>query len=346
MDRLYSTTALLGVIATLDRPTAWLRDTFFADPVQFTTTEIAFDKLKMRRKLAPFVSPRVPGKARQARGRQVTTFEPAYVKPKDEIDPDENFVRLPGEMLGGELGPDQRYMLNVQQRLADQDAEITRREEWMCAQALVTGSIVVSGEDYPEVTIDYDRDEDLTEALTSTARWGESGVKPLSDIRAWATLVAQHSGGAVTDVIFGAEAAEIFQTDEDVRDVLDNRRQMDGVMQLGPVATGAQDMVAAYLGSIGQFDFWQYTQLYEDETGTIQEMFPSLGCLLSARAVHAGAMCHGAIRDNRALRPLTRFPKMWDHEDPSVTFLMTQSAPLPVSREPNANMFVLVRSGG
>ena len=24
------------------------------------------------------------------------------------------------------------------------------------------------------------------------------------------------------------------------------------------------------------------------------------------------------------------FPKMWDQEDPSVTFLMTQSAPLPV----------------
>lgn len=343
MDRLYSTTALLSVIPTLDRPTAWLRDIFFADGVQFITTEIAFDKLKMRRKLAPFVSPKVPGKARSARGRQVSTFEPAYVKPKNEVTPDENFVRLAGEQIAGTLDPSQRYMANVTQILADQDAEITRREEWMCAQILQTGKVTVSGEDYPAVEIDFGRDASLTKQLTTTARWGEADVKPLRLIRAWSAEVSQKSGGTPTQVVMGSLASEIFQEDADVRAVLDNRRQATGSFELGPVATGGQDMVAAYLGSIGQYDFWQYSQNYEDEAGNVQQLWPDHGVMLSAPGAHWGAMTHGAIRDNTSLAPLPRFPKMWDEKDPSVTFIMTQSAPLPVSREPNANLFVNVR---
>lgn len=342
MDRLYSTTALLGVIDTLDKPTAWLRDTFFPDGVQFFTTEIAFDKLKMRRNMAPFVSPNVAGQARKARGRTVSTFEPAYVKPKNEISPDENFVRLAGEQIAGKLSPEQRFHHNMLQLLADQEREITRREEWMVAQILQTGKVVVAGDDYPEQTVDFGRHADLTKALTGGIRWGEAGVEVMADLRSWATLVATTSGATVTKVVFGASAAELFQKDADVREVLDNRRQVDGQFQLGPVATGGEDMVAAYLGSIGAFDFYQYTQKFEDESGTVQDFFPDYGVLLHGQQM-GGAMCHGAIRDNKSLAPLPRYPDVWDQRDPSVTFVMTQSAPLPVPREIDATAFVTVR---
>ena len=135
MDRLYSTTALIKVLDTLDRPTAFLKDKFFGNEIQFTTAEIAFDKLKMRRKLAPFVSPRVAGKARRSRGRQVTTFEPAYVKPLDEISPNENFVRLEGKRFAGDLEPEERFQRNTIQKLDDQEKEITRRALTMNSKA-------------------------------------------------------------------------------------------------------------------------------------------------------------------------------------------------------------------
>ncbi|SHN18255.1 major capsid protein [Roseibium suaedae] len=343
MDRLFSTAALLGVYPTLDRPVPWLKTMFFGDTLTFTTPEIAFDKLKARRKLAPFVSPKVPGKIRGKRGRSVETFEPAYVKPKNAIEPDQNFVRLTGEAINGELAPEQRYNQAVIQELDDQDAEITRREEWMCAQVLQTGSVIVEGEDYPAQNLNFNRDAALTKQLAGAARWGEAGISPRDNIRAWATEVALKSGGSVTDVVFGAEASELFVKDDEVKSILDNRRQADGQMQLGPVATGSQDMVAAYLGSIGQFNFWQYTQIFEDEDGNITDFFPSLGCLVAARPTFNGAFCYGAIRDNRALRPMARFPKMWSEEDPSVDFLMTQSAPLPAPREVDATSFIMVR---
>ena len=328
---------------TFDRPSAFLLDTFFPNRVNFTTTEIAFDKLKRRRKLAPFVSPNVAGKARRARGRTVATFEPPYVKPKNEIAPDENFIRLAGEGVGGMLSPEERFQTNTMQILEDQDREITLREEWMAAQVLQTGTVVVEGEDYPSQTVDFGRDAALTVTLLTASRWGETGVSPRTDLRAWATLVAEKSGGTVRQVVMGAGAAEIFQSDPEIKDILDNRRQATGSMELGPVATGGEDNHAAYLGSIGQFDFWQYTQNYEDEAGATQHMFPLYGVLLMAPGAYQGHNCHGAIRDNVALQALARFPKMWNQDDPSVTFLMTQSAPLPVPGEPDASMFVTVR---
>ncbi|MCK7615187.1 major capsid protein [Roseibium sediminicola] len=343
MDPLYSTTALLATLQTFDRPTAWLRDTFFPTEINFVQEEIAFDKVAKRRKIAPFVSPHVPGKARKARGRSVESFAPPYVKPKNELSPGDNFVRLAGEEINGDLSPEERFDRNVMQMLADQDNEVTRREEWMCAQILTTGAVVCEGEDFPAQTVDFGRDASLTAQLAGGDRWGEAGVSPKANLRTWATEISVLAGGNPTDVVLGAEAAELFTSDAEVREILDNRRQAGGRLEMGPIATGAEDMVAAYLGSFGQFDFWQYTQKFEDEAGVLQDFFPSYGCLTIARPVFSGHMCYGAIKDNRALRAMSRFPKTWAQEDPSVDFLMTQSAPLPVPTEVNGSKFVLVR---
>ncbi|MGD9545035.1 MAG: major capsid protein, partial [Methylocystis sp.] len=43
-----------------------------------------------------------------------------------------------------------------------------------------------------------------------------------------------------------------------------------------------------------------------------------------------GIRTYGAILDRKVLQALSRFPKVWDEEDPSVTYTMTQSAPLPL----------------
>jgi hypothetical protein len=343
-DRLYTTTTLLGLLPTLDKPNPWLRNTFFRTEILSPRTEIAFDKLSKRRKLAPFVSPRVPGKVRQPRGRMVTTFEPAYVKPKHEVNPDEAFIRVTGETLGGSLDADQRFDLAVLQNLEDEENEIARREEWMCSEILKTGKVVVAGDDYPAVTVDFARPSDQTVTLLTSARWGESGVSPLDDLRSWATIVANSSGGAVRQVILGASAAEILIKDTDVRAILDNRRQATGSMEMAPTVTGGQGFEAAYLGSIGTFDFWQYTNKYEDESGTTQDYWPEYGVGLIAPSALDGMMVYGAIRDKRAgLQPLKRFPKMWDQEDPSITWTMTQSAPLPVPSDVNGSFFATVR---
>jgi hypothetical protein len=62
-----------------------------------------------------------------------------------------------------------------------------------------------------------------------------------------------------------------------------------------------------------------------------------------APKVFAGVRAFGAILDSKAgLQALPIFAKMWDQEDPSVTFVMSQSAPLMVPRDPNGSLYASV----
>lgn len=342
MPTYYTTAQVVAAAEALDRFTPWLRNTFFGNVVQFETQEILFDKLGRRRKIAPFVSPNVPGKERKLRGREVRVYKPPYVKPKAGLDPSDAQARQVGEAYGGALSMLSRYDQMVMQTLADHEEEITGREEWMCAAALQTGTVIVQGEGIDD-TVDYHRDADLTEALTTTDRWGETGVAPLDDIRAWARLVGQKSGAVVRDVVLGYGAADIFTKDEDVREILDNRRQDGGVMQLGGVVTGGQDDVARYVGTIdGSLRFWEYTQTYDDDAGNVQHYWPQFGVgLVSPHML--GTMAYGAILDVKALKSEQRFAKQYEEDDPSREVILTQSAPLPVPVDPNASFFAEVR---
>ncbi|WEZ84583.1 major capsid protein [Rhizobium sp. 32-5/1] len=175
-DILLNTAELLTVLPPRDRPEAFLRDRYFPTTVLSDAEEVAFDSILPDRELAPLVHPDVPGKDSSNRGFKVTSFAPAYVKPQNTLRPRGNMIRMPGERIGGESTPAQRYAYNLATMIDDQDMRITRREEFMCSQLLRTGQVVVASEDFPAQTIAYGRDAALTIALTSTARWG----KPVS----------------------------------------------------------------------------------------------------------------------------------------------------------------------
>jgi hypothetical protein len=56
---------------------------------------------------------------------------------------------------------------------------INRRLEVMASEALRTGKVTVTGEQYPTTVVDYGRDAGLTVVLTGANRWGQAGIKPL-----------------------------------------------------------------------------------------------------------------------------------------------------------------------
>ena len=55
--------------------------------------------LDTARRLAPFVSPLVAGKAERSRGYSTRSFTPAYVKPKHVVEPSKAMKRRAGERL-------------------------------------------------------------------------------------------------------------------------------------------------------------------------------------------------------------------------------------------------------
>ena len=335
---IFTTGVLARVVAELPAPQPFILNSFFTALQTETSEEIHFDIASGKRRLAPFVSPIVAGQVVASQGFTTQTFKPAYVKDKRVFDSSRPFKRAIGERIGGELNPAQRLQALLMTDLQDQLNMLTNRQEVMAIEALRTGKVVVEGDNYPKVELDFLRHADLTKKLLTTARWGEAGVDPLTDIETWSMLVTQHSGATANTVIMDVKAWQLFSASEKVQKLLDRFRGAD---QLNPTVTGAG---GRYMGSIGTFDIWVYAGWYEHpDTEAITPFLPDHTVIITSPELE-GTRAYGAIRDEEAgFQAVPYFSKSWVEKDPAVRYLLLQSAPLPVPYRVNAAMCATVR---
>ena len=335
---IFTTGVLARVVAELPAPQPFILNSFFTALQTETSEEIHFDIASGKRRLAPFVSPIVAGQVVASQGFTTQTFKPAYVKDKRVFDSSRPFKRAIGERIGGELNPAQRLQALLMTDLQDQLNMLTNRQEVMAIEALRTGKVVVEGDNYPKVELDFQRHADLTKKLLTTARWGEAGVDPLTDIETWSMLVTQHSGATANTVIMDVKAWQLFSASEKVQKLLDRFRGAD---QLNPTVTGAG---GRYMGSIGTFDIWVYAGWYEHpDTEAITPFLPDHTVIITSPELE-GTRAYGAIRDEEAgFQAVPYFSKSWVEKDPAVRYLLLQSAPLPVPYRVNAAMCATVR---
>lgn len=318
----------------------WLR--FF--PRQYTSEaqEIAFDKIAPRdRRLAPFVAPNVQGRVMRSLGREMTSFAPAYLKPKGVVDPSKVITRRRGEPPAG-IGPgngtgtlslEQRWDAAVADHLRDQRDMIERRWDHMACEAITKGQVLVEGEDYPTQLVDFKRDASLTSVIGAGVTWDETASDPLADIGVVRKDAFTLGRAPVRTLIFGSDAWSAFSQHESVQKLLDNMRRgsnsdfnTTGLSDGSPV----EDMgwIEGSRGN-GRLNLLVYSNEYEDEQGnSVPYMDPR--DVVGVGGAIGGVMAFGAILDKRSLKAVPMFPKMWEEQDPSVEYVMTQSAPLPV----------------
>lgn len=327
----YSTAFLLGAYGVIDRPNPFLYNLFYPLEQQFETEEVYFDKVQRARRLAPLVSPTSVGKAERIRGYAATSLTPAYVKPKHVIEPNRMLKRRPGERLLGEYTAEERRDLIILDTLQIQDDQITRREEYMATQLLLTGALTMTDPEVGTVTgVNLQRNAAHTVALTGTARWGQSGVDALDNLRTWASQVQKNSGFHPSTVILDPLAANLLIKSPGIQQIMNSFRQTTGNVDLGGKVVGGIGNEAKFLGDTGEFKFWVYQQYFTDDQGNVTQFMPDNTVIMGDPVGCQGTRLYGAIQDVRALRALPRYPKNWISEDPSAEYLMTQSAPLPV----------------
>lgn len=333
---LFTPAELIGVIDTVIPETNFWLSTFFREEVQFNTEEIAFDKISHSRTLAPFVAPNVQGRPMVKRGFNTQSFKPAYIKPKDAITPSQMFTRRAGEALGsGSMTPEERWDASVAATMAEHRRAIERRLEWMGAQAALNGAVTVEGEDYPSVTVSFGRDADNTVTLTGAALWSASTADIVGDLETWSQKIFDKTGYVVSDVYVSPDVWAVMRKDAAVIALMETRRGSVSQAELGPTAASQKK----YMGHIGEFAIWTYSDTYVDDAGTSAKFMADGTVFMGAADGMKGIQAFGAILDVGAkLQPMRMFPKMWNEEDPSRTFAMTQSAPLMIPREPNATL--------
>lgn len=339
---IFSTQVLSKVVERLRTPPSFLLDTFFPNVQTSDKEEIFFDVTDSKPRISPFVSPLLPGKVVAGGGYQTKSFKPAYVKDKRRFDANIPYKRVAGEIIGGSLSPAQRYERALATHLKDQLDNLTRREEVMAAEILRTGKVIVSGDGYPAQTVDFGRDAELTKALSGSATWDSSGVNPVDDLEDWAITLQDKSGVVAKTVVMAPQAWKIFRSNTTVQKYLDIRRGTNNTINIDPQIISESEK-ARYAGSIGDFAIWVYNDTYVDDKGTTCKLLPEKTVLLGSREGLEGTRCYGAIHDEKANWTAQRyFTKSWIEEDPSVRWLLLQSAPLVVPYRPNASMCVTI----
>ncbi|MCH2058303.1 MAG: major capsid protein, partial [Thalassotalea sp.] len=89
-----------------------------------------------------------------------------------------------------------------------------------------------------------------------------------------------------------------------------------------------------------------YTGQYINPENDNKEYYMPVNKILLGNSSYDGVRCYGAIQDvdanDEGVVSASRYPKNWKQPDPSVEYIMTQSAPLMVTPDPNAFVDVTV----
>jgi hypothetical protein len=343
MPDIFSTDSLVAVVEDLRVPNLGLAGRYFTNVQQDESEEIHFDIENKPRRMAPLVSPLVAGQLVASRGFRTDTFKPAYVKDKRVFHPGRSVKRIMGEKIGGgELSPEQRIEILVAQDLQDQVEGVERRLEWMAAQILYNGKVTVEAPQYPKVVVDFGRHSDLTISLQADKRWGESGVKPLDDLQDWSDAMVKRTGAGIADVTMTVDAWKVFRSDPDVKERLDRYR---GSSTLQQDAHNREGLV--FQGVVDGFNIYTYSgwgiEPGDTEAQQAALLPPFTVLCTAAPALVEGTRHFGAILDHDALQAMPYFPKSWLEQDPSMRYLLLQSAPLLVPYRVNATMRAKVR---
>ncbi|MGE3319828.1 MAG: major capsid protein [Candidatus Berkiella sp.] len=332
----FDTRTMLKALEQSQPPKTFLLDTFFPTISQSDTETVDIDIIKGKRKLAPFVAPMHEGKVVVDQGYHTDTFKPPYVKPKKITSAMDLLKRAPGNTIyQNDLSPIQKAAQKVGNDLRELQEMITRREEWMAAQALTTGKIHVQGDGIDKV-IDFHMRPDHKEVLANNAKWTEPNSDPLRDLRRWQNKIVQDSGLVARTAVLGSEVLNALLDHKKVQKLLDNNRMNMGAIDPKSLPNGAK-----YWGRIDDIDLFSYNEWYLDDQGIEQPMIKENMLILGSDSART-ARHYGAIQDLDATAAVRYFPKSWTQEDPSVRFVMLQSAPLVIPHQIDAFMSMQV----
>lgn len=341
-NTIYDSRTLLGVFWAddyMEPPSNYWLSTFFPDQIDFTTEEVDFGKIYSDvRKLAPLVVPTAQGKPIYTAAERRMLVRPAYVKPKDPVSASRMIRRAAGigDLTRAQpLTPQQRYDAIVADVVKQHRRAIERRWEWMAAEAILYGSITLEDEAYPRTVVDFERQADLSITLTNGNRWGDNGVSIMSSIESFRKLVRTAPFGGVTNrLTVGGDVWDEMRESTEIRELLNANYRLNNNVSLNMGLR--DDLQVEYVGKLsGTLEVYVYSDYYQDTTGAAVPFMSPKDILLSGPNVR-GVRAFGAIQDKSAqLQALPVFGKMWDEQDPSVTYIMHQSAPLMVPVNPN-----------
>jgi len=338
MQDYYEPKTLRGVIKKTLPLRTFFKTRFFNNPVTFPTETVSFEFQEGKRRLAPFVNPRLGSESIMRDGYEVRTYQTPLVAPNRPITLDTLMRKGLGELpYNSGVTPEERAAKIAAQDILDLQDTIWRREEQMCARVKQDGKLIIKGRGVNQ-TVDYGFNNIVT--LAAAKRW-----TPTFDILGQLSEFADelHKDGVNPDMlILGRDAAKALLDNEKIQKLLDNRR-----IELGEIHPSELENGVTYLGrliSIGvALELYTYDEWVPDENDLDADGRPKLKPIVDPETVimqssrERNSMLYGAVTliDNKDFVTYMEeyVPYSWFTQDPPQKFLSIRSRPLPMPHD-------------
>lgn len=353
-NSLWDTRRSLGVMRGVQAED-WYFGQFFPNEVRSTDAWIDFEKMPIRkRKLAPFVLPKLRGRGVWEDSQRAYRFKPGYIKVEETIDDEMPLTFQPGMgsvFDANNLTDMQRLDLIRASMLSSMDEAIDRRLEWMRARAIIDGQYTMKYDSGEEFIVNLQRSSGHTITLGAGSRFGDSGVSIVDFIEARVDQMNNAEfGGMVRRITMSSKVARLVRKDAEILSHLDKNIGGGTITVERGVVTGGPNSGKVYKfgellvggGSGATIELWVNDETYLADNGTVQRYLGENQMLFTADPSSImGYMAYGKIIDRDAqYQALPKFPKNYLHTEGDITteYMNIKSAPLAVTINPDATL--------
>lgn len=295
--------------------------------------------------LAPLVMPTSAGKPTYTAAEEARRFKPPYVKPKDAV----TAAAMASRQVGlGELfdptpmTPAARFDAAVANLAVYHRDIIMRRLEWLAARAVIDGMVTLEGPGYPTRVVSFGRSAAQDIVLAAADSWDNPAADILGDVEDWLNIgssATSLSNGPFTRMTVGTNVAKALKKNENIVKLLSTlTNQWSGGVSVNTGITALNsDTKTTFIGMLSPtLSVYQNSDYYQDSvTGAAVPYLDPNEIVLTGDV--QGIKAFGAILDKQAnLQAIPIFQKTFDENDPSATFVLSQSAPLAIPLYPNA----------
>lgn len=326
----FDSRTLVGVITKLSPKPGLITELFFKPQQPSPTDKFELHVETVQRRIVPLVSNVEGASIVQGRSADVYLAKAPRIRLKRPFAAEEVLRNTVGMTpYDVSINPIEAA---IAKQMRDFKDDIEYTTEFMCAQLATQGKLSmkdrVDGKVKTIYELDLVRNTKHTVNIGVTAtKWNGNTGAIRKNVTAWSLLIAAATGRGATDLVLGTDVVDYFVDHKDVEKKLDNRG-----INIGQLTLTAQSL---YLGFWNGLNVWTYPYSMTDRVGETKPLVAPDSILLGTK--DAGQdIEYGLPLDRRCTGPTQYFAKTYEEEDPSQTWALVESRPMPWTKNPDA----------
>ncbi|WP_142413067.1 major capsid protein [Hathewaya massiliensis] len=330
MANIYETRTMLEALNLMKPTRTFLKDTFFGEKSTKLTEKVEVDVKKGKRKMAPFVAPRVGGIVMQREGFNTKLISTPKIAPERILTIDNITQRSMGENIYSAKTPEERAREVLANDVIELDGYITRREEWMARELLLHGKIDINEETDNEI-IEKEIDFNFTNKITLSGEdvWSSDKSDPIAKLKEWKKSIVKKTGQAPDILILADDVVDVFLNHPKVKSQFNLLNMKFGVIEPSIKIDGT-----TFYGKLPELgvEIYSYDEWFLNDKDEEVAMIPDGNVILASR--NLGKTIYGAVTQMEKGEFITyegvRVPKIYSDEKNETKNFKITSRPVPV----------------